>query len=650
MSAGQGKTRRQVASRPRTRAVEALEPRRLFSSAHVMPAVQDSSSTPGFSGFTPTQILHAYGFDAAASNIGAVGGTGAGQTIAIVEAFNDPTILSDLHQFDAAFGIADPPALIQLNQSGNLGLPSANKVWSSETALDVEWAHAVAPDAQIVIVEARTDSLSDLLTAVETAKNLPDVSVVSMSWGVNEFAAETQYDGIFTTPAGHVSETFVASSGDSDSALGVQWPAASPAVVSVGGSTLTSSAAGGAETASSAAISGVSQYESAPTYQTAAGNTPAGGASAQGASGGSANRSTPDVVYNASAQPGFAIYDTSLGGWSNVGGTSAGAPQWAALVAIANQVRNSAGQSTLDGATQTLPVLYQYYKKTPSATVAPAQSLVVAGTLTSTQGAPQASFVIGALAVGGSGTKAAKARAVASLAALRALRAKPFVVNFPVHPPTLSLQPRPLAAGIAVGAVARSAPGMAVIAPADRAGLSERISSGAQTPLAPGSLAQALLDAVAAAGQAGGQGTGPIGSADDLLRAAAAFYLSARAPAVQNLVTVGTGFGLATAAREGYWYIAHVDLAVPCADAMSQFIAELTGVALSPAARNATPHHARAWLVTALVFVLDVALLNALRSRRKRGTRRSIRSQGAIPPSQPCAGSRLPTTAMTAHF
>ena len=186
-------------------------------------------------------------------------------------------------------------------------------VWSQETSLDVEWAHAVAPDANIVIVEAKSDQVPDLLQAVDTARHLDGVSVVSMSWGLDEFPGETAYDDLFTTPAGHASVTFVAASGDTAIATGVQWPAASPNVLSVGGTTLViDNAASGAssEAPFAGATRGASQFESQPGYQSATAPVK--------------TRTTPDVVYNANPVPGFAVYDSSTGGgWRTVGGTSA---------------------------------------------------------------------------------------------------------------------------------------------------------------------------------------------------------------------------------------------------------------------------------------------------------------------------------------
>ena len=145
---------------------------------------------------------------------GTVQGTGAGQTIAIVDAYNDPNIVADLKVFDAEFGLAAPPSFKVVNQSGSSSLPSTDAGWSMEIALDVEWAHAIAPGANILLVEANSSSLTDLLSAVKYAAQQPGVSTVSMSWSAGEFFGESSYDSYFTTPAGHVGVTFLAATGD----------------------------------------------------------------------------------------------------------------------------------------------------------------------------------------------------------------------------------------------------------------------------------------------------------------------------------------------------------------------------------------------------------------------------------------------------
>ena len=227
-------------------------------------------------------------------------------------------------------------------------LPSTNADWALEISLDVEWAHAIAPKATIVLVEANSSSFSDLLTAVKYAASYTGVSVVSMSWGTDEFKGETSYDSYFTTPSNHTNVTFIASSGDSGTTC---WPSVASNVLSVGGTTLTLNSSGGygSETAWSDSGGGVSKYESLPSYQKMLGVSATG-------------RVTPDVAYDANSSTGFAVYDSltvdGTRGWMVVGGTSAGAPQWAAILAIANQARVSNGLSTLTSANAVVYTLY----------------------------------------------------------------------------------------------------------------------------------------------------------------------------------------------------------------------------------------------------------------------------------------------------
>src|SRR5262249_3435777 len=135
--------------------------------------------------------------------------------------------------FDAKYGL--PTAnLTVVNQNGGTSLPQANASWAVEISLDVEWAHAVAPGAKIVLVEANSASLSNLMTAVNTATPKMGANVVSMSWGASEFAGETGFDANFTAPG----VTYVASAGDSSAIFGPEWPASSPNVLAVGGTTL----------------------------------------------------------------------------------------------------------------------------------------------------------------------------------------------------------------------------------------------------------------------------------------------------------------------------------------------------------------------------------------------------------------------------
>src|SRR5579875_146731 len=153
-------------------------------------------------GYTPQQIQKAYGID----QLYGIIGNGAGQTIAIVDAYDDPAFVdsnspnfnsSDLHNFDVKFGLPDPPSFLKLNQTGGTTLPGTDPAgpgtsnWEGEEALDVEWAHAIAPGANIILFEANSPNPSDLFTAIATAAAYPGVSVVSMSFGTPEFNGET---------------------------------------------------------------------------------------------------------------------------------------------------------------------------------------------------------------------------------------------------------------------------------------------------------------------------------------------------------------------------------------------------------------------------------------------------------------------------
>ena len=177
------------------------------------------AASTGITGYTPAQIRAAYGF----SNLsfGSTSANGAGQTIAIIDAYNDPNISSDLAAFDAAFGIAAPPSFKVVNQNGGSTLPSADSTggWEGEIALDVEWAHAIAPAANIVLVEANSASDANLFAAVNWARQQAGVSVISMSWGSDDSLANASNDQSLSsqylvTPTGHQGITFVASSGD----------------------------------------------------------------------------------------------------------------------------------------------------------------------------------------------------------------------------------------------------------------------------------------------------------------------------------------------------------------------------------------------------------------------------------------------------
>ncbi len=160
----------------------------------------------GPAGLSPAQVRHAYGFDQVTFQNGSVAGNGSGETIAIVDANDDPNIANDLSVFDSRVRPrAAPPNFtkIGLDASGNASttkMPAANQSWAGEISLDVEWAHAMAPGARILLVEANSASDTDLMRAVDYARNQSGVVAVSMSWGPGESSGEQSYDSYFTTP------------------------------------------------------------------------------------------------------------------------------------------------------------------------------------------------------------------------------------------------------------------------------------------------------------------------------------------------------------------------------------------------------------------------------------------------------------------
>ncbi|HEX3655624.1 MAG TPA: choice-of-anchor tandem repeat GloVer-containing protein [Pirellulales bacterium] len=307
----------------------------------------DTSSSPV--GLTVPQILSAYNINQV--EVDGQQATGAGQTIAIIDAYNDPDIAADLQTFDTAMGLTAAPSFTVVSQTGStVNLPGNDGTgWAVEESLDVEWAHTIAPGANIMLVEANSNNPGDLNAAVAYAKTQPAVSVISMSYGSSEYVGEN--NSLFMTPAGHIGITFVASTGD-HGAPG-EYPADSPNVVAAGGTSLylTASNAYSSEVGWSGSGGGISQYEQQPNYQLGV------------VSQSSTRRTIPDVSFDADPNTGPAIIDSYTYGstdpWSQIGGTSFAAPSWAAMIALADQIRVASGQGTLDGPSQTLPELYQ---------------------------------------------------------------------------------------------------------------------------------------------------------------------------------------------------------------------------------------------------------------------------------------------------
>lgn len=340
-------------------ASSALPGRALAGAAIADPLIiisRTASVTP--TGYSPAQMRHAYGFDQDSQD-------GSGQIIAIPIFFDDTTVASDLQTFITQFGLSqlhglsstDPctvaagphPCFQVVNAQSTK--PPANAGWAGEDALDTQWAHAIAPGADILSIEM-TPTLTATLAGIDTGPQM-GASVVSMSWVSKVLGPK--YNSHFDQPA----TTFVASNGDHGS-FGVHaaahYPSASSYVLAVGGTHLELDATGNVITETAwqgdclappppphvpdCTGGGLNLAEPEPSYQTAWQS--------------SGNRAVPDVAYNADAQTGVSVY---LGagpapghtGWYVIGGNSAGAPQWAGLMALANEARVQNHKSVFGG-------------------------------------------------------------------------------------------------------------------------------------------------------------------------------------------------------------------------------------------------------------------------------------------------------------
>jgi kumamolisin len=260
------------------------------------------------SGYSPATVAAAYGIPSLAGS----------KAIAIVDAYHYATSLNDFNVFSQQFGLptetstsltASTNQHFQVVYEGTTA-PSTNTSWNMEEALDIEWAHAMAPEAKIYLVEANSSSFSDLFTAVEKAAALTNVKEVSMSWGAAEFSSEFFYDSTFAQNG----VVYFASTGDTKAIQ--EYPSESPNVVAVGGTTLTiAKGVVSSEVPWTSTGGGISKYESIPKYQ-----------SAVSAFVGKM-RGAADVSAVANPSTGVAVYDTSgEKGWLVVGGTSLSSP------------------------------------------------------------------------------------------------------------------------------------------------------------------------------------------------------------------------------------------------------------------------------------------------------------------------------------
>jgi subtilase family serine protease len=294
---------------------------------------------PGPTGLGPAQIQSAYKLSGLAAG---------GRTVAIVDAYNDPKAASDLAAYRSAYGL--PPCTVangcfkQVNQNGaSRPLPAGDYGWAEEQSLDLDAVSATCPDCHILLVEANSASTASLNKAEDTAARTPGVVSISNSWGGSEAVSELSDDAHFNHPG----VAITAAGGDSG--FGTTWPAVSPYVTAVGGTTLAraSNPRGWSETVWSGSGSGCSAFEPKPSWQL---------------DGGCSKRTANDVAADADPNTGLGVYDTynscgssglcdvliqlglaqGLDGWAQVGGTSLSSPLIASVYALAGNASSVA--------------------------------------------------------------------------------------------------------------------------------------------------------------------------------------------------------------------------------------------------------------------------------------------------------------------
>jgi hypothetical protein len=326
--------------------------------------VSPMASTSVISTYSPAQIRSAYSLPALPATGTALSATqaaqlGAGQTIYIVNAKHNPNVAAELAAFNQKFGlptcttqaIATTTTLplaaasvsgCQLSIVYNTAAggmtsvaPAYDAGWATEISLDVQWAHATAPLARIILIEAPDSSINNLLGGIRLA-NAMGPGVVSMSFGSIEGSWTASVDSVFSAS----NMTYLAATGDSGAA--VSWPAVSSKVVAVGGTSLTYTGSGTrTETVWSGTGGGTSLYTLKPAYQTAA--VPGMGTYS--------GRAVADVAFNADPRTGQYVAVMAPGStavnWISAGGTSLATPQWAGLVAIANGARALSAKAAL---------------------------------------------------------------------------------------------------------------------------------------------------------------------------------------------------------------------------------------------------------------------------------------------------------------
>ena len=295
---------------------------------HSQVSVQPANK-PASGALSPGQLRSAYGLSKAAFSSNK-------DTIAIVDAYNDWHAAADLAKYRSYYGLGackqSTKCLRVVNQKGTTAwYPKGNAGWAEEESLDLDMVSAICPKCKILLVESNSTTAGSLSAAEDTAVRL-GAKFISNSWGGAEFSTEASYDSHFE----HAGVAITVSAGDDGYSFGAQWPAVSPDVTAVGGTTLWMKGKTRTQEkvwnlgAGDATNSGCSFYETQQTWQ-----APYNSACA--------NRIDNDVAADADPRTGPAVYDSyppsGAGlpkGWQQLGGTSASSPIIAAVYALAN--------------------------------------------------------------------------------------------------------------------------------------------------------------------------------------------------------------------------------------------------------------------------------------------------------------------------
>jgi len=299
------------------------------------PPRSEQTAGPPYSGYafeTPASLGCVYGLTKAVTgcnpNTVTAVPSGGARMIAIVDAYDAPNAASDLAAFSRQFGL--PTASFQVVYASGVQ-PAHDYGWEMEESLDVQWSHAMAPNAKIVLVEAASSSFSDLMTAEDVASKMVNAAgggEVSNSWGGSEFYGENSYDSHFVKTG----VVFFASAGDYP---GTSWPGTSPNVVSAGGTTVRRNPANAnfvSEAPWDSASGGISALETRPSYQSKVSSIVGG------------YRGVPDLSFDSNPVTGVWVYDSNLYGWNIVGGTSVASPALAGIINAAGKFYTSTNQ------------------------------------------------------------------------------------------------------------------------------------------------------------------------------------------------------------------------------------------------------------------------------------------------------------------